>query len=229
MGEVSYPSAEVQSVCSTVPPAWAIKWFCFRSCNFYSYKWVLRTPTHPSFSIWRYSLIVAWNRGIAYCIEDNKVISPGQYCQTIYCLYSLFVCRYLGETKWIAFPGHGFWKKSLTSRVLFCHETRRTRVSVSFTNMTFEVADVVVRSLAATHKVPPLFIPTCLRSSKRFPPFYCIDWSSCSLNALWLFYSLGRELSSLLVCCRIKSYIVLIHLSILLPTEYSVLGYSLLG
>ena len=175
---------------------------------------MLRTPTHPSFSIWRCSLIVAGNRGIDYCVEDNKVISLWQYCQTIYCLYSLFVCRYLGETKWSGFPGHSVWKKSLTSRVLFGHETRRTQVSISFTNMTFEVADVVVRSSAATHMVPPLFIPTFLRSSKRFPPFYCIDWSSCSLNALWLFYSLGLELSSFLVCCRIQCYTVLINTSL---------------
>ena len=67
------------------------------------------------------------------------------------------------------------------------------------------------------------------RSSKWFPPFCCMDFSSRSTNALWLFYSLGRELIFLLVCCRIKCYIALIHLSLLFPTKYSLLGYNLLN
>ena len=100
-------------------------------------------------------------------------------------------------------------------------------IPLFFTNRTSQLADIVVKSSAASHIVTRLFFPD-LRSSKWFPPLCYIDFSSRSSKALWLFYSLGRELSSLLICCWIKCYIVSIHESILLPIEYSVLGYSLL-
>ena len=67
-----------------------------------------------------------------------------------------------------------------------------------------------------------------LRSRKWFLFLWSVDLSSYSSNALWFFYSLGWKLIFLLVCHRIKCYIVLIHLFVLLPTEYFVLGYSLL-
>ena len=66
------------------------------------------------------------------------------------------------------------------------------------------------------------------RPEKWFRPFCSRNFSSCFSNALRLFHSLGQELDSLLVCRRIKCYIVIIHLSVCLPTEYSVLVYSLL-
>ena len=42
------------------------------------------------------------------------------------------------------------------------------------------------------------------------------------------FVAWGGNLVPFLVDYKIKCYIVLIHLSVLLPTEYSVLGYSTL-
>ena len=75
--------------------------------------------------------------------------------------------------------------------------------SLSFTNRTSEAADVVVRYSAASHIIPPL----CF-----------IDLSSCSSIALWLFYRLGGNWVP-------SCYVVLIPSSVL-PTEYSVLGFS---
>ena len=93
-------------------------------------------------------------------------------------------------------------------------------IPLFFTNRTSEMVDIVIRASP--------FYPD-LRSRKWVLTLGCTDGSSCFSNALWLFYSLGRKFSSRHVWCRIECYIVLIHLSVLLPTKYSVLDYALLN
>ena len=110
----------------------------------------------------------------------------------------------------------------LTSRVLFGPVPKWIRKSTSFTNRTSKAADFVISFLSSdAHGATPFY-----RTSKWFPSIYCMDFSTCFSNVLWLFYGLGRELCTLLVCCIIRCYI---DLSVLFLTKYSLLGYSLLG
>ena len=84
-------------------------------------------------------------------------------------------------------------------------------------------ADVVLRFSAASTEAPsPLYSRP--EKSKGFPPFCCMDISVCSWNACDTLYGFGRELSFLLVLCKIMSYYIN---WLMFLTEYSVRLFSL--
>ena len=80
-----------------------------------------------------------------------------------------------------------------------------------FEEQDLRTADLVICSSAVSKWcLSPL--SSRLEKIKWFLSFCCMGLYSCSLNTLWLFYGMGKELSSLLVLCTIKYHIISIDL-----------------